>query len=203
MTHELSATLQQTRRIRQRCAVKEPHVDVRGEYIHVAEWRISQTRNRTAVMQKLPDFVAALSHHLKPLLRHGSQFACVLFHPSINGGLPLDRAVESQQVRSHRPPPYSLGNNVPIRRQRSLQIARHVEHAAYSIMPPDTSILWPFTQRFSSERNAAIIGPISSGTPARPSAVISATRLLMSGLSRTIPPLKSVWMAPGATTFTV
>ena len=47
------------------------------------------------------------------------------------------------------------------------------------------------------------MGPISSGTPARPSAVMAATCLLSSGLSRTMPPLKSVWIAPGATAFTV
>src|SRR6266478_3354078 len=102
MTHELAGALQQASRIRQCCAVKEPHVYVRGEYIHIAEGRISQTHNRTAVMQKLPDFVPALSHHLKPLMRDGSQFACMLFHPRIDGGISLDSAVESQQFRSHR-----------------------------------------------------------------------------------------------------
>jgi hypothetical protein len=63
-------------------------------------------------------------------------------------------------------------------------------------LPPDTSVRGPrlpaFTHLFSSERSAAIIGPTSSGTPARPRAVISATRLLISGLSRSMPPLKSV-----------
>jgi hypothetical protein len=53
-------------------------------------------------MQKLPDFVSALSHHLKLLMRDGSQFTCMLFHPRIDGGIPLDSAVESQQFRSHR-----------------------------------------------------------------------------------------------------
>jgi hypothetical protein len=57
-------------------------------------------------MQKLPDFVPALSHHLKPLMRDGSQFTCMLFHPRIDGGIPLDSAVESQQVRSHRRSPF-------------------------------------------------------------------------------------------------
>src|SRR6266567_7516051 len=94
MTHELAGALQQAARIRQRCAVKEPHVYVRSEYIDVAERNISQTCNRTAVMQELPDFVAAFSHYLKPLMRNGSQFACVLLHPRIDGGIPLDRAVE-------------------------------------------------------------------------------------------------------------
>jgi hypothetical protein len=48
-------------------------------------------------MQKLPDFVAALSHHPKPLLRDGSQLTGVLFHPRIDGGIPLDSAIKSQQ----------------------------------------------------------------------------------------------------------
>src|SRR6266705_3227605 len=96
MAHELACALQQAGRIRQRCAVKEPHVYVRGEYIDVAEGRISQTCNRTAVMQKLPDFVSALSHHLKPLMRDGSQFTCMLFHPRIDGGISLDSTVESR-----------------------------------------------------------------------------------------------------------
>src|SRR5256886_886884 len=102
MTHELAGALQQASWIPQCCSVKEPHVYVRGEYIHIAEGRISQTYNRIAVMQKLPDFVPALSHHLKPLMRDGSQFTCMLFHPRIDGGVPLDSAIESQQFRSHR-----------------------------------------------------------------------------------------------------
>src|SRR5216684_7030664 len=102
MAHELAGALQQAGRIRQRGAVKEPHVYVRSEYIDVAERRSSQTCNGTAVMQELPDFVPAFSHHLKPLMRDGSQFACMLFHPRIDGGITLDSAVESQQFRSHR-----------------------------------------------------------------------------------------------------
>src|SRR5216684_3667024 len=102
MTHELACALQQAGRIRQRCAVKEPHVYVRGEYIDVAEGRISQTCNWAAVMQKLSDFVPAFSHHFKPLTRDGSQFTGMLLHPRIDGGIPLDSAVKSQQFRSHR-----------------------------------------------------------------------------------------------------
>src|SRR6266566_3559247 len=44
-------------------------------------------------------------------------------------------------------------------------------------------------------------GRNQSGSPGRLSAVIAETCLLTSGLSRTMPPLKSVWMGPGATTF--
>src|SRR5262249_1375983 len=101
MAHELAGALQQAGRIRQRRAVKEPDVHVRSEYIDVAEGRISQTCNRKAVMQELPDLVTAFSHHLKPLMRCGSQFTCMRFHPCIDRGIPLDSPVESQQFRSH------------------------------------------------------------------------------------------------------
>ena len=47
-------------------------------------------------MQKLTDFVAALSHHLKPPVRDGSQFTGMSFHPRIDGGISLDSTVESQ-----------------------------------------------------------------------------------------------------------
>src|ERR1700676_1983890 len=68
--------------------------------------RISQTKNRAGVMQTLPAFAPAFSHHLKPPMRDGSQFTCMLFHPRIDGGIPLDSAVESQQVRFHRRSPF-------------------------------------------------------------------------------------------------
>jgi hypothetical protein len=102
VTHELAGALQQASRIRQRCALEKAYVYVRGENIYVAEGHISQAGNRAAVMHKLADFVAALSHHFKPAMRDGSQFTCMLFHPRIDGGIPLDSAVESQQVRFHR-----------------------------------------------------------------------------------------------------
>src|SRR5215472_14941049 len=50
MTHELAVALQQAGRIGQGCAMIEPHVDMRSEYIDVAERRVPQTGNRTAVM---------------------------------------------------------------------------------------------------------------------------------------------------------
>src|SRR5580693_7168498 len=102
MAHELAVALQQAGRIRQRCAVKEPHVYMRSKYIDVAEGRIPETCNRTAVMQEFPNFVPAFSHYLEPLLRDRSQFTCMRSHPRIDGGIPLDSSVESQQFRSHR-----------------------------------------------------------------------------------------------------
>jgi hypothetical protein len=61
-------------------------------------------------MQKLADFVPALSHHLKPPMRDGSQFTRMLFHPGIDGGITLDSAVESQEVRFHRGTALGLKN---------------------------------------------------------------------------------------------
>src|SRR4029077_20838481 len=69
-------------------------------------------------------------------------------------------------------------------------------------VPPETSIRCALIQRLSSVSSDAIIGPMSSGSPARPSAVMSAIRLFTSGLSLTMPPLKSVAIGPGATTLT-
>src|SRR5215469_14703186 len=96
MAHELAPALQHAGRIRQRSAVKEPHVYMRSEYIDVAEGRISQTCNRTAVMQKLPDFVPAFSHHLKPLMRDGSHPACIPFLHALVAGISLTAPVDRQ-----------------------------------------------------------------------------------------------------------
>src|SRR5579864_229487 len=101
MAHELAGALQQTGRVRQRRAVKEANVYVGGEHVDVGEGRVSQTGDRTAVMQKLADFVAAISHHVKPVTRDGSQFAGVVFQPGVDGGIALDSAVESKQIRFH------------------------------------------------------------------------------------------------------
>jgi hypothetical protein len=140
MAHELAGALQQARRIPQGRAVKEPHIYVRSEYIDIAEGRISQTCNRTAVMQKLPDFVPAFSHHLKPLMRDGSQSTCMLFHPRINGWIPLDSAVESQQFRSHR---------------RFTFCFRDLSLRSTLTFPPAKSLVWNSRSRRREDRSPA------------------------------------------------
>ncbi len=99
MTHELAGALQQAGRIGEGCAMEETHVDMGGEDIDVAEGCIAQTSNRTAIMQELADFVTALSHHVKPLMGDGPQFTGMRFHPRIDGGIALESAVESQDIR--------------------------------------------------------------------------------------------------------
>jgi len=49
-------------------------------------------------MQKLADFVAAFSHHLKPVVRDGAQLSGMLFHPRIDGGSAFNGSVESQKA---------------------------------------------------------------------------------------------------------
>src|SRR5258708_28208515 len=156
MAHEPAGALQQARRIGQRRAVEEPHVYVHSEYIDAAEGRISQTRNRTAVMQKLPDFVPAFSHYFKPLMRDGSQCARMLFHPRIDGGIALDSAVESQQFRSHR--------------HGVLRAAGWFQGAtlsSYSMRSPKTSVWTPTSPRTSRaiNRQCALKFIISANTP--------------------------------------
>jgi len=102
MAHELARALQQAGRTRQRCAVKEAHVDVRREHIDVTEGRIAQACNRTAVMQRLTHFVPASSHRLKPLARDVSQFTPMLPHPRIDDRIALLRTVKPKQLRLHR-----------------------------------------------------------------------------------------------------
>src|SRR5246127_2518221 len=142
MAHELAGALQQVRRIRQPCAVKKTHVYVRSEYIDVAEGRISQTCHRTAVMQKFPDFVPAFSHHLKPLMRDGSQSTCMLFHPRIDGGIPLDSAVQSKQFRSR-------GHGV----LKATSRFQGATHSSYSMGSPKPSVWTPSWRRASKAIN--------------------------------------------------
>lgn len=84
---------------------------------------------------------------------------------------------------------------------RYFDIAGRVESIRQTIMPPETSIRCALIQRLSSDSRGALIGPMSSNSPARPSAVTLATRSLTCGLSWTIPPEKSVAISPGATVF--
>ncbi len=100
MPHEFAVALQQAGRVRQSVAMKESHIYVRCEYVNVAEGRVSQAGNRTAVMQKFPDLVPAFSHHLKPIMSDGSQRTCMFFHPCIDGRIAFDGTIESEQVRT-------------------------------------------------------------------------------------------------------
>src|SRR5882672_1218134 len=160
MAHELAGTLQQAGRIREHCAVKEANVYVRSEYIDVAEGRISQTGNRTAVMQKLPDFVAAFSHHRKPPMRDGSQSTCMLNHPRIDGGIPLESAVESKDLGSH----HRSHRHGVLRGTRRFQGATV---SSYSMGSPKPSVWTPSWRRTSKaiNRRCALNVTIWAKTP--------------------------------------
>src|ERR1700722_4008394 len=123
MAHELAGALQQSGRIRQRRNGKEPHVYVRSQYIEVAEGRITQTCNRTDVVQDPPEFVPASSHHLKPFMSDCSQFTFMLFHPGIDGGIAFDSTIETKQLRAHRRSIFAFGSmlrGVPTRGTRGM-----------------------------------------------------------------------------------
>lgn len=64
---------------------------------------------------------------------------------------------------------------------------RRDDKSGQMVWPLDTSIRWLLNQRLYSASRLAIIGPMSSGTPARPTALISAETLLRSRLSRKTP----------------
>jgi hypothetical protein len=53
-------------------------------------------------MQKLSYFVSAFSHRLKPPPRDASQFTRILFHPRLDGRIPLDSPVKPKQFCPHR-----------------------------------------------------------------------------------------------------
>ena len=61
---------------------------------------------------------------------------------------------------------------------------------------------WPVIQRLPSPSSAAIAGPMSSATAIRPSAVSADRCSWKAGVSRTMPPLKSVATGPGAIVLT-
>src|SRR5579872_1187647 len=72
MAHEFARALQQAIRIRQGCSLKEADVDVRSECVDVSKGDVSQARNRTAIVQKLPDLISATAHDLEPATSNGA-----------------------------------------------------------------------------------------------------------------------------------
>ena len=96
MAHKLSGALQEASRIRQPCPLEEPDIDVRPEDIHVRKGHVPQTRDRTAIMEKLTDLVSASPHHLKPLPCDRAQLTGTPSHPGIDRGIPRNGPVESK-----------------------------------------------------------------------------------------------------------
>lgn len=98
MTHEFATALQQAGWIGERCAAKESHINRRSEDIDVGERSVAQACNRTAVMQDFADFVAAFAHRFKPVVRDGSQFTLMLFHPGVDRGIAFEDAIQAQDL---------------------------------------------------------------------------------------------------------
>src|SRR5215469_17552746 len=104
MPHAFPIALEQPCRVRQRRAVKEPHVRVPGKHIHVPERRISEARHRTPVVQQLPHLVAALAHRVPPRARHRTQLPRMLLPPRFDRRVALDRSVEAKYFLTHQSP---------------------------------------------------------------------------------------------------
>src|SRR5882757_2411317 len=96
-------------------------------------------------MQDLPDFVPAFSHHLKPLLRDGSQFTFMLFHPRIDGGIAFDSSVESQQLLSHRRSIFAFGSMLrgTLREERKGEVLRNA-HLGSNAVIREAIRVWAF-----------------------------------------------------------
>src|SRR5215831_7624912 len=101
MSHELAGAFEQSGGVWQRCAMEESDVYVRHEYIDVAEWCVSQAGGWTTIVQKLADFISALSHDIKPMPCNVSKRAGMLLHLGIDGARALDRAIEAQKILFH------------------------------------------------------------------------------------------------------
>jgi hypothetical protein len=89
--------------------MKEAHIHMRSKHIYIPKGRISEARNRAAIMQHLSHFVAAPSHDFKPLSRNSTQLSFMLFYPSINRWIVFNRPIESQQLSFHR---YSISKSM-------------------------------------------------------------------------------------------
>jgi hypothetical protein len=63
VAHTLAGALQEASGIGKRGSLKETDVDVGGEDVDVGKRRVSQTRDRAAVVEEFEDLVAGTSHH--------------------------------------------------------------------------------------------------------------------------------------------
>ena len=98
MAHELASALQNTMRISNLSATKEPDIDVRFEYVDIAKCRIIYARSRMTVMQYLSNVVSAGAHDLKPALCDRSQLIGMFVHPGIDRWISLNRSWKPHQL---------------------------------------------------------------------------------------------------------
>lgn len=102
VAHELVVALQVEGGVGQGRTLKEADVDVRGEDVDVGEGCVAEAGGRAAVVEELADFVSAVAHCFKTLLRDGAKFAGMIVHPGVDGGIVCGGTVRSEDSRFHR-----------------------------------------------------------------------------------------------------
>src|SRR6516165_2381802 len=102
MTHKLAITLQQTMRIGNLSATKEPNIHVSREHIYVAERRIIHTGSRMTVMQYLSNVFSAGTHDLKPAPRDRTQLTGMFVHPELDPRISLNRTWKSHKAHGEK-----------------------------------------------------------------------------------------------------
>ena len=75
---------------------------MRGEDVDVGEGYVAETGDGAAVVQRLADLIAGVSHQLPPLVGDSAEFALMVEEPGVDGGVVFERTVESQQFGFHR-----------------------------------------------------------------------------------------------------
>ena len=82
-------------------------------YVFQASVRRPNRTSEKGLPYRPRSLVPAVSHHLEPLMRDRSQFTWMLFHPCINGGIPLE-------VPSNRSKPFLAVTSLSALRDRWL-----------------------------------------------------------------------------------
>src|SRR5690349_17696210 len=101
MSHEPATSLQEHRRIRKRCAVEEPDVDMCLEDSDVTERGILDTCRGMSIVQKLSDIRAAFAHPREPFTRNGGELRRPRIQPPVDLRLMPDGPIEPQKGRGH------------------------------------------------------------------------------------------------------
>ena len=70
MTHAFARAFEQAGGVRERGTIVEADIRVSLERIDISKRRVSQTSDRTSVVQELADICAAAAHAFKPCPRH-------------------------------------------------------------------------------------------------------------------------------------
>lgn len=69
------------------------------EGVDVGEGDVAEAGYGAAIVEDLADFVAAVSHLFKPVIRDCAEFGGVVVEPGVDGGVAGDASVQSKQPK--------------------------------------------------------------------------------------------------------